>query len=99
MMENVKAMDDKQVTQQRDPLPENFETIEEFDDFWSSHSSADYEDLMDDVVVEIDLSSSKTYYPVAKELSEKLRVYARQQGVSTETLLNLWVQEKLTKVP
>ncbi len=42
---------------QRDPSPQPFYTLDEAGDFWASHSSADYEDEMEDVDFEIDLSS------------------------------------------
>jgi hypothetical protein len=80
---------------QKGALPEDFGTLEELWQFWDTHSSADYEDLMESVEVEIDLSSSKVYCPVAKDLLRQVRTQARQQGVSTETLINLWLQEKL----
>ena len=79
----------------KDMLPEDFATIEAFWSFWDTHSSADYEDIMESVEVEIDLSSSKTYCPVAKDLLREVRSRARQQGVSTETLVNLWLQERI----
>jgi hypothetical protein len=79
----------------RDPLPENFATLDELWSFWDTHSSADYEDIMEPVEVEIDLSSSRVYCPVAKDLLREVRNRARQQGVSTETLINLWLQEKI----
>lgn len=85
--------DEKQVP--KDVLPEDFATIEAFWSFWDTHSSADYEDIMESVEVEIDLSSSKTYCPVAKDLLREVRSRARQQGVSTETLVNLWLQERI----
>lgn len=34
---------------QRDPMPDNFDSLEEFWAFWDTHSTADYEDLMEDV--------------------------------------------------
>jgi len=40
----------------RDPLPDNFDSLEFFWEFWDSHSSADYEDLMEDVDVDIQIS-------------------------------------------
>lgn len=79
----------------RDVLPENFITLEEFWSFWDTHSSADYEDAMEEVAIEIDLASSKAYFPVAKDLLSKVRAQARRQGVSSETLINLWLQERL----
>jgi hypothetical protein len=79
----------------RDTLPEDLSTLDELWEFWDTHSSADYEDLMEPVEVEIDVSSSRMYCPVAKDLLREVRVQARQQGVSTETLINLWLQEKI----
>lgn len=90
-------MPDKKQAQQ-DALPNNFETLEDFWGFWDTHSSADYEDVMGEVEVEIALSSSKVYLPVAKDLLSKVRDQARRQGVSSETLINLWLQERLGNV-
>jgi len=78
-----------------DVLPEDFRTLEEFSEFWDTHSTADYEEVMEPVEVEIDLASSKIYCPAAKDLLVQIRQQARKQGVSTETLINLWLQEKL----
>jgi hypothetical protein len=79
----------------KDALPESFKTLEELSEFWDTHSTADYEEEMEPVEAEIDLSSSKVYCPVAKDLLRQVRDPARHQGVSTETLINLWLQEKL----
>lgn len=79
----------------RDALPEDFSSLEEFWGFWDTHSSADYEGDMEAVAVDIDLLSSKVYLPVAKDLLSKVRTQARRQGVSSETLVNLWLQERL----
>ena len=91
-------MQDKQSTP-KNVLPDDFSTLEEFSAFWDTHSSADYEENMEPVEAEIDLSSSKIYCPVAKDSLRQVRREARQQGVSTETLINLWLQEKLRASP
>ena len=82
---------------QLDPLPEKFGTLEDFWGFWDSHSSADYEDLIEAVDICVDIQSSKAYCAVAKGLLAQLRAQARQQGVSTETLINLWLREKVVE--
>jgi hypothetical protein len=51
---------------------------------------------MEAVEIEIDSSSSTVYVPVAKDLVNRMRAQARQQGVSSETLVNLWLQERLS---
>lgn len=89
-------MPGKNVTQ-GDTLPESFTALEDFWEFWDTHSSADYEDVMETVEVEIDLSSRKAYCAIAQDLLVQVRAQARQQGVSTETLVNLWLQEKVTE--
>jgi hypothetical protein len=78
----------------REPLPDNFESIGDFQEFWDTHSSADYEELMEDVEIEVDIRSSRVYCAVARDILTQLRVQARRQGVSTETLINLWLREK-----
>lgn len=88
------AKNRKQVTG-RDALPEEFHSLEEFWAFWDTHSTADYEDLMEDVDVHIDIGFSKAYCALARDLIAQLRAYARQQGISTETLINLWLKEKV----
>lgn len=78
-------------------VPENFDTIEEFWAFWDTHSTADYEDLLEPVEIEVSLEGDAMYYPIAKDIVLELRRHARQQGVSTQTLINLWLQERLAK--
>jgi hypothetical protein len=80
--------------QQRDPLPEGFNTLEEFWVFWDTHSAADYEDVMEDIDAHVDIHSSKVYCAVAKDVLTQAREQARRQGVSIETLINLWLQKK-----
>ena len=78
--------------------PEDFNTFEEFWAFWDTHSTADYEDVMEDVDSHVDIHSSKVYCAVAKDIIAQVRDRARRQGVSTETLINLWLQEKTAAV-
>ena len=86
----------KQISK-RDPLPENFTSLEEFWAFWDTHSTADYEDFMDGIDIEVNFGSSKIYCAVAKDLAAQLRNQARKQGVSSQTLINLWLKEKMTE--
>ena len=44
---------------------------------------------------DVDIQSETVYYAIDTTLSAKLAKVAQQHGVSTGTLLNLWVQEKL----
>jgi hypothetical protein len=90
---------DKQLTTERDPLPEEFTSLAEAGAFWDTHSTADYEDVMEEVVFEVNLTGKPTYYfAIAKNMVAELQTVAHQQGISTQTLINLWLQEKLTQL-
>lgn len=91
-------MESKRDLAQIDTLPENFDSFATFWEFWDTHSSADYEDVMEPIEVEIELSADKMYCAIAKDLLRQVRIQARRQGVSTETLINLWLQEKLLEL-
>ena len=94
-------MANKQRLLDRDPLPDEFNSLEEAGKFWDTHDTTDYEDLMEDVSFEIDLTnkSSRYYdYAVSKDMAAQLQTIAEQQGISTQTLINLWLQEKLIQV-
>lgn len=76
-------------------LPESFDSLAEFWTFWDTHSTADYEDLMEDVEARSEIQTSKIYCAVAKETVVRIRKRAHQEGVSVETLVNLWLREKV----
>ena len=66
-------------------------------DFWDTHDLADYWDQTEPVDFEVDIEAEVTYFALDRELSQMLSEVAEERGVSAETLLNLWVQEKLWK--
>lgn len=79
----------------RDEIPEEFASLVEAGEFWDTHDSGEYEALMTPVEVEVTDVTDRFYMAIAKDVAMRLRARARQQGVSTETLVNLWLQEKL----
>lgn len=81
----------------RDTLPKDFRSLEEFWEFWDTHSTADYADQMSAIRAAVKIESKKVYCPVAGELASGLRQEARRQGITTETLVNLWLKEKLAR--
>ncbi len=80
---------------QRDTLPKNFKTIEELQEFWDTHSVTDYDDLFKDVKFEVDLRGRTNLVAVEPMLMGELVKQAKATGVSTETLVNLWLSKQL----
>ena len=70
-------------------------SYEELGEYWDTHSLADHWDQTSPVEFELDIRSSSLYFPVDRVLADKLRAVAASHGVSTETLLNLWLQERV----
>jgi len=81
----------------RDPIPESFASIEEAAEFWDSHSTADYDDLMRDVHFDVDIQRRTFLVPIEGELAKKIMAIAKRDGLGLETLVNLWLQEKLVE--
>lgn len=76
-----------------DPIPETM-SLEEAADFWDTHSVADYPSEVVDV--EFDLEGSRKYVAIDTEVLSQLERRARDRGISLETLVNLWLQERLS---
>ncbi len=70
------------------------ETYKEIGEFWDKNDLTDYWEQIEPVEFEIEIESQTTYFPVETNLSTKLAAVAKRHGVSPETLLNLWIQEK-----
>lgn len=79
----------------RDPIPRHFKSIQEAAEFWDSHDLADYWDLTREVHFEVDIQRRLFLTALEPELAKRLTACARKQGVSTETLINVWLTEKV----
>ncbi len=77
----------------RDPIPEEFESIEAAAEFWDTHSLADYWDQTHEV--EIKVAAKRRRVTIDPELWEQVAARAQAKGISIETLVNLWLAERL----
>ncbi|MFQ6100922.1 MAG: CopG family antitoxin [Anaerolineae bacterium] len=82
----------------RDPLPETFETFEEMAEFWDTHDITNYEEYLAPVEVNVAAHPRHEYViTLSDTLNATLRRVQRKEGVPLNTLINLWVQEKLQR--
>ena len=72
--------------------------ILEASDFWDEHSLLDFSDTqeVDPEEGEIRIEREVYYCPVSRGLMKRLQERAFSEGVSPATLLNLYLQEKLS---
>ncbi len=71
-------------------------TYLEIGEYWDTH---ELPENSEEVEFEVELGSDVHYFALEDSLTSKLRSAAKKRGVSSETLLNLWLQEKLAETP
>jgi hypothetical protein len=91
-MANAKSKTDAK--KRRMPLPERFDSLEDAAEFWDTHDSAEYEDLMADADFEVGIKKRTYLISLDVELYRKVQTIARKKGVAAEALVNRWIEEK-----
>jgi hypothetical protein len=69
----------------------------EMSDYWDTHDLSDHWDKGKDVRFDVDINSEVTYCALERDLSEKVQEVAKRHGVSSDTIVNMWVQDRLTQ--
>jgi len=64
-------------------------------DYWDTHDLSEIWEKTRKVTFDVQVESEVIYYPISRSLSEDLNSIAIKQGVSSDTLINLWIQEKV----
>ena len=64
-------------------------------EFWDKHDLSDFWGKTRRVRFDVDIESEVTYYPIEQNLSTKIQLLARKQGLSSGTLVNLWLEQKM----
>ncbi len=79
-------------------LPQ-LKSYEEMADFWDEHSLADYWDQTEPAEFEISPQARRRYMvAVDRDLLTRIGQLARQRGVSTESLVNLLLEQRLQQM-
>jgi hypothetical protein len=68
-------------------------TIEQASEFWDNHSVADYPSRI--IKLEYIQGEHTTFIAIENDLLIPLEKQAKEHGVSIETLVNTWIQERL----
>lgn len=70
-------------------------SYEEIGEFWSEHDLTDFWDQTKPAEFDVDIKSERRYYPLERDLANEVTKIAQNRGVAVETLLNLWIKEKI----
>jgi len=74
-------------------------TIEAIGEYWDTHDTGEIWDKTKPVDMTVEIASEKVYCAIDRKLAENAQAIARQRGISTDTLINLWIQEKVISRP
>ena len=74
------------------------QSYQEMGTYWDTHDVSDFIRDGDPVTFDVDIQSEVSYYALEQTLASQVSGIAGKRGVSVETLLNLWVQEKIREV-
>ncbi len=79
----------------KEPIPEHFESAEEAGNFWDVHDLTDYWNQTRETDVTFNLKRRHYFIGIDPRIAHKLQRISEAEGVSVETMANLWLQEKL----
>jgi CopG antitoxin of type II toxin-antitoxin system len=82
----------------RDPIPEQFKSISQAAEFWDTHSLADYWDLTRAAQFKVNIKHRRYLVALEPKLLKQVSQTAEAKGISPETLINIWISEKLHDV-
>ena len=68
------------------------DTLEKMGEFWDTHDFTDFDTDAPDVEFKISCA-----IPIELDLLSSVEKQARQRGIKVETLVNLWLQQKIAE--
>ena len=76
-----------------------FTNYEEMAEFWDTHDLADYWEQTEPVEFEVSPQARRRYFvSLDRNLLERIQNLARIRGISTESLVNLFLEQHLHEI-
>jgi len=70
-------------------------SYKEVGEYWDNHDLSRVWGKTKKVKFGVEIETEATYCAIEKSLSEKVQSIAKKKGVSSDTLVNLWTQQKI----
>lgn len=64
-------------------------------EYWDTHDLSDQWEKGKDVHFDVEIVGEVTYCALDRDLSERIQEIARRHGVSSDTMVNMWIQDRL----
>lgn len=75
----------------------NADSYQQIGEFWDQHDLTEVWDRTEAVEFSVDIESERKYFALDFDMLNQVSRIAKTHGISPETLINLWVQEKLSQ--
>lgn len=75
----------------------NAASYQKMGEYWDKHDLAEAWDRTEAVEFSVNITSERKYFALDIDMSNRISKIAKTHGISPETLVNLWVQEKLSQ--
>jgi hypothetical protein len=70
-------------------------SYKEIGEYWDNHDLSKVWGKTKKVKFDVKIETEATYCAIEKSLSEKVQSIAKKKGISSDTLVNLWIQQKI----
>ena len=80
---------------EREPIPEEFKTLEEAGEFWDTHSAADYWDDMEETALEVDIQARRFVVLLDDAVYHVVEELAATRGVQPDAFVNEFLRQEL----
>jgi len=93
----IQVRNESMEKREREPIPEDFKTLEEAGEFWDTHSAADYWDDMEEVVFDVDIQDRRFVVLLEDAVYYAVEELAASQGVPPDTFVNEYLRQELVR--
>lgn len=76
----------------------NVQSYTQMAEFWSTHSTTDFEDQSYEADITFDVTALPNLVPIEPELMQELRTIAQTRRISAETLINVWLRRYVDQI-
>lgn len=79
------------------PIPANFKGLKEASDFWDVHDISDCWGETKEAKFKVSLKKEPKYVALEDEIARKVFKIAKKKHISSETLVNVWLKERVSR--
>lgn len=79
------------------PIPEDFKSLKEASDFWDVHDISDYWGETKEAKFKVSLKKEPKYVALEDKIARKVFKIAKKKHISSETLVNVWLKERVSR--